>query len=138
MTINIKYNYKDEFPSFPYVDLEIANINTKNFLPKEGKIDTGAYTTVIPPALVSELNLVRWSETEGKGIESDEYTAKPTYFVDIKINNHVFQAVEVSVWGERKNVLLGRNLLNLWKMIFDGKTHVGEAEVWSHNTNNAT
>lgn len=136
MSIPIRYT-KQEFPSFPILDIEIANVVARMFIPQKGKIDTGAYITVIPPYLIKLLNLKKASSTEGKGVDSP-YQERDTYYVHIKINSTIFEYVEVADFGERDNVLIGRNILNLWRMNLDGQSHTGEFTPWSLDTINAT
>ena len=99
--------------------------------PEKGKIDTGASHTVIPDYLVNTLDLKKTRETVVKtvsGMESTHYN----YFVSIQIGSVKFDRFEV-VAMPKEYVLLGRDLINLWKLEVNGETETYSIEPWSTN-----
>jgi len=138
MTYEIKYS-STEFPSFPYVDLEVSNSRNEKYVPQEGKMDTGAFMTVIPEYLIKllDLNSKSTANAGGFGTNVEEHDA---YYVHIKIDDLVFKYLKViSQPDERRpNILLGRDLINLWKTQLDGQKHNGEFIPLSMNLQDAT
>ncbi len=120
-----------EMPHLVYLDLEIANAVEERYVRKVGKIDTGSSITVIPDDLREELTINEASTVKAKGFDSEQ-KEYDTYYIHVKINNIIFGLMEV-LSRPRKNVLVGRDLINLWKMKLDGQNRTGEAEVWSTN-----
>lgn len=53
----ISVSYADSTPPSPVADLYVANYETPKYVLERGYLDTGAYTTLIPNRLVSQLNL---------------------------------------------------------------------------------
>jgi hypothetical protein len=76
--------------------------------------------TVLPQHVIGELRLVpasRITVSSFNGREEERYT----YFVDISFHTFAFSLVEV-IGARRRDVLLGRDVLNLVKTTLDGKT----------------
>ena len=129
MTLKFQHNKADN-PSSLILDLTVWNKFGESSSEK-GKIDTGASRTVIPDYLVNALHLKKTRESVVKtvsGAESTHYN----YFVSIQIGNIQFDRFEV-VAMPKKYVLLGRDLINLWKLEIDGKTETYSIEPWSTN-----
>ncbi len=129
MTLKFRHNKVDN-PSSLVLDLTVWNKFGKSS-PEKGKIDTGASHTVIPDYLVNTLHLKKTRETVVKtvsGMESTHYN----YFVSIQIGNIKFDRFEV-VAMPKEYVLLGRDLINLWKLEIDGEFETYSIEPWSTN-----
>ena len=129
MTLKFRHN-KIDHPSSLVLDLTVWN-NFGSSFPEKGKIDTGASHTVIPDYLVNTLNLKKTDETIVKtvtGTESIHYN----YSVRIEIGSIKFDSFEV-VAMPKEYVLVGRDLINLWKLEIDGKSETYSIEPWSTN-----
>ena len=135
LTNRIKYDY-NEAPSFPYVDVKISNALENNYTSNIGKLDTGAYITVIPKDLIMSLNLKQSGTVRASGFGSpqQEYDS---YVVNIKINGTMYKYVKV-ITRIRPNILIGRDLINLWRMKLDGQNHTGEFAPWSTRVSDAS
>jgi len=138
MSISIQYDHSDP-PSFPYVTVAASNSDREYYVPQQGKIDTGSPITVIPEYLLKLLDLKKMTTVEVGGFGS-EITPRDAYFLNIKIGNIVFPYVKVISQSDdrRPNILIGRNIINLWKMNLDGENHTGSFNEWSTNPSNAT
>lgn len=139
MTYEIKYDGYAEYPSFPYISLEISNAQNEKYVPQKGKIDTGAYMTVIPEYLIKLLGLKSRTTAKAGGFGSDveEHNA---YYVHIKISDLVYKYLKVISQPDnrRPNILIGRDLINLWETQLDGQKHSGAFTSWSMNLLDAT
>ena len=125
MTHKIKYNC-DEVPPFPYINLEISHIINKNYKLETGKIDTGASRTIIPKYLIESLNLKSVGKVPAVGFNGKEQICN-IYYVSVKINDLTYDYVKVIASPvDRKNLLIGRDLINLWQMNIDGRNYTGE------------
>ena len=59
---------------------------------------------------------------------------RSTYDVFIKIGTIQFDLLQVSA-NPRDNILIGRDLINLWNLKLDGQTQTGELIPWSTDPN---
>lgn len=129
--LQFKYN-TTIIPDAPFIDLRVESYFGES-LPEKGKIDTGADKTGIPKYLVGRLNLQKHDERTiqwGNGTQ----TREDMYFVYIGIGETKFELMEV-VALDKNYVLVGRDLINLWTLILDGKNKVGDISVWSTKPN---
>ena len=86
---------------------------------QEALIDSGAFKTVIPEILIEELQLVPAREIEVEGYKEGKQKHW-TYFVDVEFKGYSFPYTEVLA-VKRKNVLLGRDILNQTILVLNGK-----------------
>lgn len=95
----------------PYVPNKNADL--------EALIDSGASKTVIPENLIEKLQLVPVSEIDVEGYKKGKQKHW-TYFVDVEFKGYSFPLTKV-IAVNRKNVLLGRDILNQTILLLDGK-----------------
>jgi predicted aspartyl protease len=113
------------------ISVEVSHYSGRTSL-EDGKIDTGADGTSIPEYLVKKLDLNPTGEVISvQGVNGDP-VPRDTYDVHIKIGNVKFELLQV-IALPRDNVLIGRDLINLWHLTLDGKTLQGEIKPWSNN-----
>lgn len=85
----------------------------------EALIDSGAFKTAIPENLIEKLQLVPVREIDVGGYKEGKQKHW-TYFVDVEFKGYSFPYTEVLA-VKRKNVLLGRDILNQTILLLDGK-----------------
>ena len=108
-----------EFPPAPYIDLQVSALRqSETRTGMRAKLDSGASLTVIPQHLVREWNLVTHEEVRVLAY-NDTPTVRPVYYVDLRIGTRWFAYVPV-IASERRNILLGRNVLNQLSITHDG------------------
>ena len=122
MNASIHYD-RDTSPPFPYVNLVVSRPEGNNYEPRPGKIDTGASLTTIPIDMVGLLDLQRVGNVPVCAFDGsvDQYNV---YRVNIKIGDISREYVRV-IATQRNNVLVGRDLINLWHMRLDGPNLTG-------------
>ncbi|MBC8228660.1 retroviral-like aspartic protease family protein [bacterium] len=113
-----RYN-KSERPSAPYIVLEIAPAGRRRKpTRRRAKLDSGASLTVIPESLIR-----RWRIRSSGAIRVRAYngqeSVRPIYSVDIIIGSRRFQDIEVTI-APRRNILLGRDIMNKLRITLDG------------------
>lgn len=84
-----------------------------------GKLDTGADLTVIPQRLVTQLRLTPKGRTWTRGYDGT-YSQRSVFYVRMQLEGVVLASVRC-VATDRSTVLLGRNVLNRFLIILDGK-----------------
>lgn len=131
MSYSFKYSEIQGEPSLPILDIKVWN-DFGDSMPEKGKVDTGSYITVIPPKIIKKLKLETTGEQEWVGgyKEDDEGKAYDTYDIYVEIGQSKFGLLRV-ISEARSNVLIGRDLINLWLMKLDGENQLGEIIPWS-------
>jgi len=118
-----RYNEAFEPPA-PVVDVSITStVDPSKVRQASGKLDTGADLSVIPQDMVAELQLVpsRWAARSYEGV----WTQRPAYLVNVTAANFHLPHVE-AVSAVRKDVLIGRNVLNHFTITLKGKDLIFE------------
>lgn len=117
----IRYRYVAESqPPAPFVKLSVRCPTTGRHVDQSpAQVDTGADCTVLPPSVVSALELVQVGQYECQGFQGEIMTF-PVFLVAISI--HELAPVEVrAILGERESyILLGRDVLNAHRIVLDG------------------
>jgi hypothetical protein len=118
MTISLAYEKVSDIPSRLRFEITVSNSFNGRSFPEKAKVDTGADGTEIPTALKKKLELVPHGEvTVGYGNQLSE--RKVTYLADISFDGYTCRDIEVTI-EERSDILLGRDVLNQFKMHCDG------------------
>lgn len=107
-------------PPAPIADVVIANMTSGASSAIRGKLDCGADITVIPENLATQLGINPKSHTWTKGYDGT-YSLRPVYYVKLAIEGFDFASVRC-IATNRTNALIGRNVLNRFITILDGKT----------------
>lgn len=117
-----KYTACKELPPAPILQIKINNPKMpEKTVNQKALIDSGASRTVIPDSLIKRLKLFPAGEIEAEGYKEEEEVQKhKTYFVDVEFKGYSFTYTEV-IAVKRKNVLLGRDILNQTILVLDGK-----------------
>ena len=84
-----------------------------------GKLDTGADLTVIPESLVPQLALSARAHVWARGYDGT-FSQRPVYYVRLSLESHELPAVRC-IAADRRNVLVGRNVLNRFVITLDGR-----------------
>lgn len=116
----VRYNYNQQVQPpapFIYVTVSVPGQAARSVrIP--ALIDSGADMTVIPPRLLTDLRLIRFSEV---GIGGFRSAARPldTFLVTLQIHDWMIEAVEV-ISGDDSYGILGRDVLNQFLLTLDG------------------
>jgi len=116
----IGYDSVEFEPAAPVADLEVSNPVTYDAERGRAKIDSGADISVIPDAWAAKLRLLPAGLIEVASFDG-RITDLPTYYVNISTNGFRFELVKV-LSSQRTNALLGRDILNGFKITLDGKS----------------
>lgn len=90
-------------------------------VPAQALIDSGADGTCIPQRIADELGLQHVDETDVQGITGPRERA-PVYAASVRIEGIGKFIVRASAVGGE--VLLGRDIINRWRLLLDGPNKV--------------
>jgi Aspartyl protease len=107
-------------PPAPVADVTVAHpVTGVSNSTLRGKLDSGADVTVIPARLVASLNITPRGHTWTRGYDGT-YARRLVYYVRLTVEDFTLPSVRC-VATDRTNVLVGRNVLNRFIVILDGK-----------------
>jgi hypothetical protein len=86
--------------------------------PLPGKLDSGADTTVIPHWLAAELRLSPRGHTWTRAFDGS-LSRRAAYYVRMRVQGFDLPIVRC-IAAERDTLLLGRNVLNHFRVVLDG------------------
>jgi len=110
---------RDFTPPAPVADVMMAHpVSGVSSGALRGKLDTGADLTVIPESLVPQLALSARAHVWARGYDGT-FSQRPVYYVRFRLEGHELPAVRC-IAADRRNVLVGRNVLNRFVITLDG------------------
>lgn len=116
----VTYHYANENPPAPFVLVLVRNpLVSSGPVELPAKLDTGADQTVIPAALADQLGLTELGRVTFAGL-GDVRSELPVFEVELVIRGLRPLRVEVVGSAGEPYVLLGRDVLNLYRIVFDG------------------
>lgn len=121
-----RYRYAAGQPPAPSVLLNLAHPTTGSAVGDvPALVDTGADQTVLPSSLIAALGLPQADQEVVKGFDGASQLL-PTYIVRLQVRD--LPSIEFEVIGTDKvgNVVLGRDVLNRYKLTLDGPGQVLE------------
>jgi predicted aspartyl protease len=117
----IRYLYNRQItPPAPFVHVTVRTSNGSHELSElPGQIDPGADRTVVPWNLVEELGLTEIRRLP-MGIVGGQVLSMPTFLVQIEIRQLRPLTIECVADKEEAFILLGRDVLNNFRLLLDG------------------
>ena len=107
-------------PPAPVVDVTVLHPTVAGRrVAVRGKLDTGADVTAIPEHIVAELRLLPHGDTWIRGFDGAHFR-RPVYYVRLLVEGTDLSSVRC-IAAARRDVLLGRNVLNRFVASLDGK-----------------
>jgi predicted aspartyl protease len=125
----LRYRYSEEFSiPAPFVHAFVSNPSdgsSTDQLPAQ--IDSGADRTVIPSSIIDQLRLTPVRQLAVAGLGGDvQYL--DTFFVVVQIRGRKPSTVEVVAAEHEPFVLIGRDVLNEFRLVLDGPKRILEIE----------
>ena len=117
----IRYLYNQQVsPPAPFVHVALRcpeSSAERRWLPAQ--LDSAASRSVLPLPLVAELGLVPVDEIQVEGL-GGHLTTMPTFLVCIEIRQLLPLTVEVGGHENEPFVLIGRDIMNQFRIVLDG------------------
>ncbi|MBI4674289.1 MAG: retroviral-like aspartic protease family protein [Chloroflexi bacterium] len=106
-------------PPAPYLEVFVRHPQTRAEFKVAAKLDTGASKSAIPAAIAVALNLETMGKLMVQGFNqvSDKY---PVHYVELEVADLKLPMFPV-IALPRKDILLGRDILNHFIITLDGK-----------------
>ncbi len=113
------YRYVGDSPPAPFVMVRIGLPGGAAAVELAARIDTGADRTVVPPRVPEQIGAMVDRRLRFAGLGGVE-TELPIYRVQLAIRDLPPVEVEVAASDGEPHVLLGRDVLNRYKLTLDG------------------
>jgi predicted aspartyl protease len=116
-----RYTYSSlgRFPA-PFVHVSLRGPQgTTTLIDQPAQLDTGADRTIVPWQVVQDLGLVPLDEIELGGLDG-RIVILNTFVVELTMRQQTPVMVEVAASRSEPWVLLGRDLLNRFRIVLDG------------------
>lgn len=108
------------FPSSPSFSLQIAGPEVNDWIDiSAALLDTGADATIIPERLLSQIMAAEWDQARLRS-QWGEYRVIFRYEVDLRIADRIFASILVVADDVGDDVIIGRDLLNRLRFLYDG------------------
>jgi gag-polyprotein putative aspartyl protease len=117
----IRYRYVEDLtPPAPYVQVRLQNpVTGAEIGAVPAQIDTAADRSLIPESVVQQLSLPQVSAITLGGVGGIQQIM-PTYPVNLAIHDLPYRTIEVVASPGESWVLLGRDVLNRYRLVLDG------------------
>ena len=107
-------------PPSPVLAMQIAGPEANDWLNVPlALVDSGADATFIPDALLSQILAAEWDEARVRS-QWGEFRHVYRYEIDVRIGNRIFPSLLVIADDVGDGVILGRDLLNQLRFLYDG------------------
>jgi hypothetical protein len=116
-----RYSYAPvgRFPA-PFVHVNLRQPHgTTELIDQPAQLDTGADRTIVPWDVVQELALVPLDEIKLEGLDGAPVTLT-TFVVELTTREQSSMTIEVAASRGEPWVLLGRDVLNRYRILLDG------------------
>ena len=115
----LTYPYSIDFhPPAPMLDVDCSSPISGTSIAVPALVDSGADMTVLPSDVVSRLQLGRTGFITAVGLEALP-TERSVFSAAIQIAGRHSVSVRVITW-DGSFALLGRNVINEWRLVLDG------------------
>ncbi len=116
-----RYSYNRQItPAAPFVHVTLrCQDASKEIVELPAQLDTGADRTIVPWKVVEELGLRPVRVIQAGGFEGT-VTLLPTFLMQVEIRQLNFVIVECAASRSEPYVLLGRDVLNNYRLLLDG------------------
>ncbi len=105
-------------PPAPFLPVRISNLADSEPVTIPAKIDSGADITAVPIQLIGQLNLALAGEIQVEGYDGHPSTIN-CYDIILQVEHLRVEGLLVIAFNE-DYLLLGRDVLNLLKLLLDG------------------
>ena len=113
------YPYSTEFrPAAPVLVVEFLSLLPGRRIEVLALVDSGSDLTVIPDNIASRLALNKTGSTAARGLHGSP-SEHSVFSVRVTVRGEETVYARAITW-ERDYALLGRNVLNHWKVVLDG------------------
>jgi hypothetical protein len=125
----IRYSFTSQLdPPAPFINISLRNPVTRaELLSVPAQIDTAADRTVIPESIVRTLALPQVGAAKFGGFGGVVHTL-PIFAALLQLHDGAFHAIKAAAHAEESWVLLGRDVLNAFRIVLDGPNRTLEID----------
>lgn len=116
--MSMRYSSEYSQPA-PALKVKLARPFSDLYMELQAKLDSGADMTVISQHAIGELRLIPASRISVSSFDGREVW-RYTYYINLSLQGFEFRMVKV-IASKRRDVLLGRDILNRLRATLDGK-----------------
>jgi predicted aspartyl protease len=121
--MNFKYN-TDYFPPAPQMQIRLGIPGESLKIgPLLAFVDSGADATIVPLRYIRSLN-VQAEDSKFMRSQWGEHRQVDIYWLDLGIGDLRFPAIEIIADDRGNEVILGRNVLNMLRILLDGPKQI--------------
>lgn len=120
------YEYDASYiPAMPMVTIHIGKPDATPFLVLSALVDSGADATMIPVALLKQVNAIKRQRVFIRGI-SGKRTGPSLYTISLQVAHYERKRMNVVGNEETDDIILGRDILNHFVTTLDGLANAVE------------
>ncbi len=115
----MEFRYNPSFqPPAPMLRVGISAPQGQGVIQLQALIDTGSDISILPESVIEGLGIIRAGTVELEGYDG-ETTEATAFIVRVSLLTGRQWSVAVVAWSQSHG-LIGRNLLNHWRLTLDG------------------
>lgn len=121
---------KKEIPPCPCINVSIESLSGMKVSGIKAILDTGASRTAVPTDVLDILNITKFPSRRIRVKDySDREVWRYLYYIHILHSEFTYRSIEVIGIDRGATMLIGRDILNRWRLLLDGRREVFDLKI---------